>query len=55
MNINKYIKIIKKRIPEINDTQAMDIIEKTNCKYDTDKEITEQLKLEIKNFRKGGK
>lgn len=55
MNINKYIKIIKKHIPEINDTQTMDMIEKTNHRYDTEQEILEQLKLEIKNFRKGGK
>ncbi|HDK7176507.1 TPA: hypothetical protein PTV31_003123 [Clostridium botulinum] len=55
MNINKYVKIIKKHIPEINDAQTMNIIEKTNCRYDTEEEILEQLKLQIKNFRKGGK
>ncbi|EQB4340388.1 TPA: hypothetical protein ACXDAZ_002499 [Clostridium botulinum] len=55
MNINKYIKIIKKHIPEISNTQTINIIEKTNYRYDTEKEISEQLKLEIKNFRKGGK
>ncbi|APH21019.1 TPA: hypothetical protein ACXDAY_002128 [Clostridium botulinum] len=55
MNINKYIKIIKKHISEINDVQAMELIEKTNYKNDTDKEIIEQLKHEIKQFKKGGK
>lgn len=55
MNISKYIKIIKKHIPEINDAQTIDIIEKTNYRYDTEQEILEQLKLEIKNFKKGGK
>ncbi|EKS4344998.1 hypothetical protein QB607_003001 [Clostridium botulinum] len=55
MNINKYMKIIKKHIPEINNTQTMTIIERTNYRHDTEKEILEQLKLEIKKFRKGGK
>ncbi|WP_164509084.1 hypothetical protein [Clostridium rectalis] len=55
MNINKYIKIIKKHIPKISDVQAMELIEKTNYKYDIDKEIIEQLKHNIKQFKKGGK
>lgn len=55
MNINKYIKIIKKHISEINEVQAMELIEKTNYKYNTEKEIVEQLKYEIKQFKKGGK
>lgn len=55
MYINKYIPIINKYIPEINDVQAMELIERTNYKYDTDKEIIEQLKYEIKQFNKGDK
>ena len=55
MNINKYIKTIKKHIPEINDTQTMELIERTNYKHDTNKEIIEQLKCEIKQFKKGDK
>ncbi|GAA0083018.1 hypothetical protein [Clostridium sp. CTA-6] len=55
MNINKYIKVIKKHISEINDVQAMELIEKTNYKHDTEKEILEQLKYQIKQFKKGDK